>query len=280
VLLWSTVSTAFKIALELVDYIQLLLGASAVTIFILPVIAAFRHETRLLFTVSAGDLLKSALLGFLNPFLYYMILLKAYSLLPAQLAQPLNYLWPVMLVLLSVPLLKQKLTTRSIFAVFMGFIGVYIISTRGELFNAKIQNPFGVLLASGSSIVWALFWILNQKDKRNELNKLFWNFVFGFMFILTATILFSNIPIFTWKSISAITYVGLFETGITFFLWMRALQLTDSNSRISNLVFLSPFLALIFIHFVLKEKIMFTTPIGLIFIILGIFVQQFSKKNN
>ena len=160
----------------------------------------------------------------------------------------------------------------------MGFAGVYVISTRGQLFGFEIQNPFGVILASGSSIIWALFWILNQKDRRNELNKLFWNFVFGFIFILIATLFFSKIPVFTYKSLSAVLYVGLFETGITFFLWMRALQLTETNSKISNLVFLSPFLALIFIHFILKEKIMYTTVVGLVFIIAGIFVQQFSRK--
>lgn len=277
VLLWSTVSTAFKIALEFVDFLQLLLSASAVTLVILPVIAALRHQTRVLFSISGNQLLHSALLGFLNPFLYYVILLKAYSILPAQLAQPLNYLWPVMLVLLSVPLLKQKLSRSSLFAVLMGFAGVYIISTRGEVFNIDIQNPFGVFLAAGSSIIWAFFWIFNQKDERNELNKLFWNFVFGFVYILIATLLFSELPVFNWKSLSAVVYVGLFETGITFYLWMRSLQLTETNSKISNLVFLSPFLALFFIHFILKEEIHYTTIIGLIFIIFGIIVQQFAK---
>ncbi len=204
VLLWSTVSTAFKIALEFVDFLQLLLSASAVTLVILPVIAALRHQTRVLFSISGNQLLHSALLGFLNPFLYYVILLKAYSILPAQLAQPLNYLWPVMLVLLSVPLLKQKLSRSSLFAVLMGFAGVYIISTRGEVFNIDIQNPFGVFLAAGSSIIWAFFWIFNQKDERNELNKLFWNFVFGFVYILIATLLFSELPVFNWKSLSAL----------------------------------------------------------------------------
>jgi drug/metabolite transporter (DMT)-like permease len=271
------VSTAFKIALQYVDFLQLLLGASIVTLIVLPLIAAIRNETHLLYQISRKQLLFSAVLGFLNPFLYYVILLKAYSVLPAQLAQPLNYLWPVMLVLLSVPLLKQKLTKRSLFALVMGFAGVYIISTRGDILNADIQNPFGVILAAGSSVIWALFWILNQKDRRNELNKLFWNFLFGFIYISIAVSLFSDFPVLNREAVSAVVYVGLFETGITFYLWMRALQLTETNSKISNLVFLSPFLALFFIHFILKEEIHYTTIIGLIFIIFGIIVQQFSK---
>jgi len=51
----------------------------------------------------------SALLGLINPFIYYLILLKAYQLLPAQVAQPLNMIWPIILVFLSIPLLGQKI---------------------------------------------------------------------------------------------------------------------------------------------------------------------------
>ncbi len=54
---------------------------------------------------------------------------------------------------------------------------------------------------------------------------------------------------------------------------MKALELTTSNDKISNLVFLSPFFALIFINLILKESIFYTTIIGLFFIIIGIFVQ-------
>jgi drug/metabolite transporter (DMT)-like permease len=220
-------------------------------------------------------LVYSAFLGFLNPFLYYIVLLKAYSVLPAQLAQPLNYLWPVMLVILSVPLLKQKLETKTIPALVLGFLGVYVISARGDVFSFNIENPFGVLLAAGSSVIWAFFWIMNQKDTRHELNKLFWNFAFGFLYISITIAFFSDFPVINLKSGAALLYVGLFETGITFYLWMRALQLTETNSKISNLVFLSPFLALFFISFILKEQIHFTTIIGLLLIIVGIFIQQY-----
>ena len=48
----------------------------------------------------------------------------AYSLLPAQVAQPLNFIWPITLVLLSIPILKQKLKLKSLFALMLSFVGV------------------------------------------------------------------------------------------------------------------------------------------------------------
>ena len=109
VLIWSTVASAFKISLRYLDFLQLLFYASIVSIIILLIILLIQNKAVLLKKYSKKDYLHSALLGFLNPFMYYVVLFKAYSLLPAQEAQPLNYTWPIMLVLLAFPLLKQKI---------------------------------------------------------------------------------------------------------------------------------------------------------------------------
>ncbi len=279
VLLWSTVAVSFKIALRYVNFLQLLLYASFTAIVIYLLIALFSGRINSLFQINRKDLLNSAFIGFLNPFLYYVVLFKAYSLLPAQIAQPLNYFWPVVLVLLSAPLLGEKLRLISVISLLIGFVGVYVISTQGDLFGFKVNEPFGVLLAAGSSVIWALSWIYNQKDKREEQIKLFWNFVFGFVYIFISVILFSELKLPETKGIFAVIYVGFFEMGITFFFWLKALQLTERNDKISNLIFFSPFSALIFIHFILKEDIFYTTYIGLILIIIGIFIQRIKFKS-
>ncbi|MCD6557351.1 MAG: DMT family transporter [Bacteroidales bacterium] len=279
VLLWSTVAVSFKIALRYVDFLHLLLFASFTALIIYLIIALIDKTFKQLFKISKKDILTSALIGFLNPFLYYVVLFKAYSLLPAQIAQPLNYLWPVVLVLLSAPLLGEKLKLISVVSLLVGFVGVYVISTQGDLFGFKVNEPLGVLLAAGSSVIWALSWIFNQKDKRNEQTKLFWNFLFGFFYIFISVVLFSELKLPEIKGIAAVIYVGFFEMGITFFLWMKALHLTERNDNISNLIFLSPFSALIFIHFILKEEIYYTTLIGLVLIVAGIFIQRIRFKS-
>lgn len=278
VLLWATVASAFKISLRYLDFLQLLFYASIVSIIILFVILLIQGKLNLLKKYSKKDYLHSALLGFLNPFLYYVVLFKAYSLLPAQEAQPLNYTWPITLVLLSIPLLKQKIKLKSILAIVIGFIGVVIIGTRGDLVTLKFSNPVGVLLAVGSSVIWALFWIYNIKDKRDEVAKLFLNFVFGFIFVLIAILLFSKIMIPQINGFLGVTYVGLFEMGITFVIWLRALKLSKTTAKVSNLIYVAPFLSLIVIHFIVGEKILFSTIIGLIFIVAGIIIQQYTSR--
>ena len=274
VILWSTVATAFKLGLKTLSPLYLILIASVVSLLTFFVVIVYQKKLKELFTVSWSGLGRSALLGALNPFAYYLILFQAYSLLPAQVAQPLNMIWPIILALLSAPLLKQKITGRNIIGIFISFVGVVFISSQGSFSGMASTNITGALLAIGSSVIWALFWILSVLDKREEIFKLFWNFVFGLFYLLISAFLFTDFRLPDPQGLPAAVYIGLFELGVTYILWMKAMQLSKNNAKTGNLIFISPFLSLVFIHFILGETIYFTTFIGLAFIISGIWFQQ------
>jgi len=277
VLFWSTAASAFKISLRYLDFLQLLFYSSITATFSLFIILIIQRKPVFPKTFTKKDFVHSLLLGFLNPFLYYLILFKAYSLIPAQQAQPLNFIWPLMIVLLSIPLLKQKIKLKSILAIFISFLGVIIISSRGSFQNMNSSNPFGIFLALFSSLIWAFFWIYNLKDKRDEIQKLFLSFLFGTTFILIFIIAFSKITFPNISGILGAIYIGIFEMGITFFLWLKALKLSETTAKVNNLIYLTPFLSLFFINFLVGEKILFSTFIGLIFIVSGILVQSSSE---
>ncbi|GAL12795.1 metabolite transporter (DMT) superfamily [Vibrio astriarenae] len=70
------------------------------------------------------------------------------------------------------------------------------------------------------------------------------------------------------------TYVGLFEMGVTFVLWLSALKLTNNTARISNLIFASPFISLMLLSTIIGEDIHPSTLVGLVLIIIGLVIQQ------
>lgn len=275
ILFWSTVATAFKIALGYMDFPVLLLYSSITSLVVLFIVGSFSQGTAGLFRQSRQNYRHSALLGFFNPFLYYLILFKAYSLLPAQVAQPLNMVWPVVLSFLSVPFLKNTITPRSYLALFICFGGAFLIATRGNLSGFHIQDPAGVILALGSSIIWSFFWLFNVKDSRPEESKLFLNFLFASLYIVLFTAFTGRLVWPGWKGFLAAVYIGIFEMGITFVFWLKALRYSRSPDQISTLMYLFPFLSLVLIHFVLGESIFYTTFIGLVLIVTGIFVQKY-----
>jgi drug/metabolite transporter (DMT)-like permease len=271
---WSTVPTAFKISLGELAILPMLTIASLTSTLILLIVVLAGKKAHLIRLSTGKELINSAVLGFINPFLYYLILFRAYQLLPAQVAQPLNMIWPIILVFLSVPILRQKIEKKSFVALFISFIGVYIISSQGRLFKPGHSDLTGVLLATGSSVFWSFYFILNVKDKRDEGVKLLLNFVFGSIYLVISMIITGKLQFPSGLTgIVASLYVGIFEMGITFFFWLKALRMASTTAKVSNLVYLAPFLSLIFVHYIIHEPVYYTTPVGLVFIITGILVQ-------
>ncbi|MBE0583677.1 MAG: EamA family transporter, partial [Desulfofustis sp.] len=72
-------------------------------------------------------------------------------------------------------------------------------------------------------------------------------------------------------------YIGCFEMGISFVLWLMAMKLTRSTAKIANLIFFSPFLSLLPIHFLVGEQILASSLIGLFFIMAGLCIQSFGR---
>jgi len=280
VLFWATVATAFKLSLRVLTPLQLLLGASFTAALSLLVILAASGRLRELQRLTRRDLAVSAVLGMLNPFIYYLILFRAYDILPAQQAQPLNMTWGVVLALLAVPLLGQRLSLRSLGALLLALAGVVVISTEGRLGALEIRHPLGVALVLSSAFLWALYWIANTRDRLDPVIRLFLNFAAGFIFTaIWWLIRGAPLPVKTIGWAGAI-YVGLFEMGITFFLWLRAMRLSRSAARIGILVYIAPFLSLVLIHFVLGEHVLPASFIGLVMIVAGILWQRGDREQS
>lgn len=276
--LWSTVATAFKLTLRYLSPAELLLWSSACSLAVLVGVLLVQGKARQALRVTPADLLRSAGLGLLNPFLYYLVLFEAYDLLPAQQAQPLNYTWAITLTLLSIPLLGQRPTRRDLVAAVVSYCGVVLIATRGELLSLRLDSPLGVALALGSTVIWALYWLYNARDRRDPVVGLTHNFAFGTAYMLLAAPLLTPLRLPPLAGLAGALYVGTFEMGLTFVLWLRALRLARSTARLSTLIFLSPFLSLVLIHFVLGEEIVAATVAGLVLIVAGIGAQQLGRR--
>ncbi len=280
VFFWSTVATAFKLTLRYTGYIELLMFSTLFSFIALFILSSIRGKLNILKSFTKSDILYASFMGFLNPFLYYFLIFKAYSMLPAQLAQPLNQIWGIVIVLMSVLLLKQKIGLRSIIGVLIGFFGVIILSTRGELFSFKIEQPLGVFLALLSSVVWSFYWILNVKRGKDPLISLLINFGFGLIYISVYFFIFYDPIRISMEALAGTLYIGLFEMGITFIFWLKALKYSSRIANVSILIYLAPFLSLVFINYILDEKIMVSSFLGLIFIVFGIMLSRNDNVGN
>ncbi len=278
VVLWSTVASAFKLTLEHLLPVQLLFYSVLFSLLVLGLVIVKEKKVQLLFSYSKNDYLKLMFLGFINPFFYYLILFKAYDLLPAQVAQPINYTWALTLSYMSFFILKHRLSIYDFLAGIICYIGVLIISTQGNLLGFEFSSKEGVLLAFSSTILWSLYWICNTKLDVDAIIGLFVSFLSGFVGIFLYMVIFSKPFEANIYGILGSMYIGCFEMGITYIFWLKAMKLTSSSSKIANLIFISPFLSLVFIYFLVGEKILLSTFVGLGMIVSGLLIQQKKDK--
>lgn len=275
VLLWSTVATAFKLTLAELTPIQMLTAASVVSAIALTAVCAIQGKLSSLSSTFLANPWYYLLLGLINPLAYYVILFKAYDLLPASQAQAINYSWAITLTLMAAVFLGQKIRKQDWIACTLSYFGVIVIATKGDVLGLNFESPLGVGLALLSTLLWASYWILNTKNKADPIVGV----LLGFLVAIPFAVALSWYEGASWSGISlqgwlAVTYVGLFEMGVTFVLWLSALKLTQNTARISNLIFASPFISLALLATIIGEEIHPTTLFGLVMIITGLVIQQ------
>ncbi len=274
VALWSTVATAFKVALERMTPLELMWLAALVSWALIGALVVRRGLL--------GEALKrgwrtAAWAGLMNPVAYYLVLFAAYDRLPGQEAMALNYTWALAMALLAVPILGQRLTLVDALAGLIAYAGVWVIATRGEVLDVAFADPLGVGLALVSTLIWALYWLLNVRDRRPPLVAQWQNFSVGVP-VLTGLLLLG--PGLRWHGLDGLAagvYVGLFEMGIAFVLWQLAVGTVSRTAKVSNLIFLSPPVSLMLLYLVVGEPILPSTLVGLVLILGGLALQQWQK---
>ena len=283
VFLWSTVATAFKLALTTATPMQVVIVSSFTSLFALIAIYCYQrsNDNTSLLSYFRHSPIRYLIVGNINPVLYYWVLFAAYDKLPAQMAQSINYTWAIVLSLLAVPFLKQRFSKADMLGLTLCYLGVFTVVTRLDFSSLDNVDLNGVLLALLSTIIWAGYWLVNTQISAPPVTALLICFLCAMPSLSVLTIVNANSFAMSLTSLSAAIYIGLFEMSLAFVFWLSAMRKAHSTAQISMLIYISPFVSLIFIYFVLEEPIYPTTLIGLSIICLGLILQkQFTKIRN
>lgn len=272
-LLWGSSASIVKLLLKNLNNIQILLYVSLFASIALFIIVVFQKKLSIIKNYKIKDYLRFAYMGFIGVFMYYFFLYLALYYLKAQEAFIINYLWPIMIVVFAVPILGEKITIKKIIAIIISFIGVVIIATQGNIQQLHFAKPLGVIFAIIAAISYGLFSVLGKKQNDDKTTSMMFYYIFTFIYTFIAVMIFGFIPHVTALQLTGLLWMGLFTSGGAFLLWFLALKYGDTT-KIANIAFLTPFFSLVYIYFLLHEKIQIYSIIGLIFICIGIFIQN------
>ncbi len=269
---WSTVSTAYKIALESLSSIQLMYVSMAVAAIFLLVIMAATGHIRDFLALSPRRYVIGALLG-VTLYLYFIFLFGGYDRLPAQIAQPFNYTWTLVFALLAAKTMKQQIRKRELLWMVVAYSGVVVITSGASGTLGQI-SPTGLAFIATSTVIFAVYWVIKMKDDASSQAELVLCFAITCALAACTMAAREEAFILPLHPVLAAAYTGLFDLGVPYVLWGMALSLSSSAARISTIPLLGPFLGLVWIRIILHEPIAWTTIPGLMLIVGGIFMQQ------
>lgn len=221
---------------------------------------------------SAEEIFTAAWLGFLGLFLYSAFFYYGLARMTSQEACILNYLWPLMIVLFSCPILGEPLTKRKLLAVGMSFVGVVVMMGGASGFST--EKLWGALSCAVAAACYGLFSVLNKRRRLNQ--KLAMMIIWG----TTAVCAFIAGYFFeTWilpgaGQIVGLLWLGVMINAVAYLTWALALEKTSDTARTANLAYLVPILAIFISTFAFGEELSLAVIPALILILGGIFISN------
>lgn len=269
---WGSFAAVSKLTLGKLDSMQIQFYMFGCAVLIMTVILFATGKYREMKSIALKDYAKLALYG-IPQFFYYFLYVLAITMLPAVEASAINYLFPVFIVLFAVPIHGEKLTILKVVSLVIGFAGVLVIITSGDIGSFGLTSLPGDIAALGCALSWGLF---SNLGKKNNLDTFLSNYIYTVTaFILSAVglVLLSGPVLPDAGGIAGIVWLCVSNIILTYYIWFRILKIAPV-SLAANLSFLSPFATLLFIIVLTGEKILLSQLIGLLVIIMGTAAQN------
>ena len=256
IICWGSLATFGKLLIHLPPFYIL-----GVTFLIGSIPALFKY--RMMFPP-----IKILLLGVAGYFGYHFFLFYAFRFAPALEANLINYLWPVILVLLT-PLFfrDRKLKVYHFFGATLSIVGsLFLVMGKGASLSS--DNLKGYLLAFGAALTWPLYSIGKKKMQDVPVWSVGSFCLFsGILCLITHSMIEPRVvlqPRDAWL----LFFMGAGPFGLAFYSWDLAMKWGDPRV-IGALAYMTPVLSTLGLIFLAGQILLPTTFIAMILIISG-----------
>jgi len=264
ILLWGSVPAVGKMILANLSAIQVMFYSSLMSTIVIGVIVfSQKRFITALKKYHRKDFLCFLYLGFIGTFMYCLLQFAGLKYTSAQEANIINYSWPIWIIIFSIFILKLKLNWRIVVAIILSFIGIYIAVSKGTLSGFPLSHLKGNLFALMAAVCYGFFCVTAKKYHFETFTSMFFYFLVATVLSGLCVLIFSSFPLLNLHQIYAFFWLGGISNGIGFVFWFLALKHGDV-AKMSNIIFLTPFAALVFIYFINKETIYPASIVGLI----------------
>ncbi len=180
----------------------------------------------------------------------------------------IQYTWPIFVLILSLFILKERLDLRKSVAIILGFIGVLLVLSRGELQNIQLSNISVISLVAAGAFCFALFSVLSKNVRRAPLAVISVYFLSASIASFISMLYFSRFAFPSSSELIPVLLNGILVNGFSYMFWVLALRSTEA-SYLAPFTFITPVLSAIYLIVLFDEPVLPVYAIGLACVIAG-----------
>jgi len=278
IFLWSLLGIFVKFAQFHLDHYQYMFYSSIVSFLSLLIVSFFNKKIKEILSYSKKVFIFLFFLGFLD-FSFYLLLYFGYHNTNSLEVLVIQYTWPIFIVILSIIILKEEFTKRKLFSVILGFIGIFLVITKGDISSFSFKSIDILLIVMLSAFCFALFSVLSKKVKINSVNAVMIYFLAATIYSFITMQTFSSFIVPTIKDWISILVNGVLINGLSYIFWIKALQIFDA-SKVAPFTFIIPILSAFFLILVFDEPVLIVYFIGLAFVVIAGLINSIRIKKN
>ncbi len=220
------------------------------------------------------------LMGATGIFPYTVLYYLAFSLAPqaAGSVNIVNYLWPVWVVILSVPVLRESLTARKMLGVLLSFAGVYLVISGGRLLRPDPLHLPAYLSAGAGALFWGLFSVLTKRHRFEPFTAMLFYDLGALLPFTAAALLAGGLRGPSPRDWLLAVLLGGGANGVAYVFWTLALR-TGDTARVSALVYLVPFVALGYLYLLGGIPIRPLQVAALCLVVTGPLIQRLGRSS-
>jgi drug/metabolite transporter (DMT)-like permease len=178
--------------------------------------------------------------------------------------------------ILGVIFFKEKMLLQQVAGILISFFGLLLLVGKGDLGNIDLIKNKGDLLIVASSFTWAVYSIVSKRATINSSPLITTFYLFIIMALVTAPFTLNKQDISAIVNLSfngwlSILFLGIFCSGVGYYLWARALN-EMSASRAGAFLYLEPFVTFFFATIMLNENVTIITFLSGLIIIAGVIL--------
>lgn len=272
IVFWGTNPAVSKLSLSGMTGVELVCYASGIAAVVLAAWGVATGKWREALEYTARDYVELAAIG-LGPNLgCYLLTYWSLTLLPAHIATIINYMWPILTVVFSALILKERVTAATMLALFLAFAGVALTTAAlGGGASLSGDQLLGVVLIASASVLYALFNVLNKRHGGSQLVNM--AVYFGVSSLATLPFVLAQGPTPLGPvELGGVLWVGILVNAAGYVLWCTALQAAPS-ALLANMAYVAPVVSLVVSSLLLGEHIALESCAGLALIIVGFLLQ-------